>query len=281
MDGGGDQSRTQQDRGRRCLAPGSTPGRRRPAPHPGRSDRPATAGRRRPAGTCRARAELFEPGALALRSHVLLRSRYSRGSAGGGSPSGGGSVRRFSGRDWTHSRTGSRRWAAAMRIFEVDQPGSQSVKRDRVARAGIEVPSNVTLRGCRLRVRGPDDRSRSLRCGPDPAGLHFLAGRVDVSHRRGRRWRCSGRSPRFPRATEMVFTFARPRPPGPSLADRAAAVGEPWLSYFEPDELRDALTDAGFSAVGFLGAEDAARYFAGRTDALVAPRRVSIAWAQV
>ena len=85
----------------------------------------------------------------------------------------------------------------------------------------------------------------------------------------------------FCAGTELVFTFAQPRGPGPSLADRAAAAGEPWLSYFDPDELRDVLTGAGFSAVDFLGVAEAARYLAGRTDSLAAPRRVSIASAQV
>jgi len=39
--------------------------------------------------------------------------------------------------------------------------------------------------------------------------------------------------------------------------------------------------DVGFRAVNYLDVETAARYFAGRTDSLVAPRRVSIASAIV
>jgi len=52
---------------------------------------------------------------------------------------------------------------------------------------------------------------------------------------------------------------------------------EPWQTFFTRAELEPVLLDAGFSAVRFLSVPDAARYFAGRRDALAAPRRVSIA----
>ncbi len=225
------------------------------------------------------RAELFEPGVLALRSHVLLRSRYSEDRLAAAASRG---VDQFvilgAGLDtFAYRQPG---WAAGMRIFEVDQPSSQAVKRDRLARAGIEVPSNVTYAA--VDFESEDLMTGLVRCGVDPTRQVFISWLGVSMYLTGAAVAAVFRTiAAFPAATELVFTFAQPRRPGPSLADRAAAVGEPWLSYFGPDELRDALTDAGFTAVDFLGGAAAARYFAGRTDSLAAPRRVSIAWARV
>jgi O-methyltransferase involved in polyketide biosynthesis len=57
----------------------------------------------------------------------------------------------------------------------------------------------------------------------------------------------------FPPGSEIVLTFAPPERDSPSaLAARAARLGEPWLSYFEPDAIEAKLTGAGFSNVAFL-----------------------------
>jgi O-methyltransferase involved in polyketide biosynthesis len=90
----------------------------------------------------------------------------------------------------------------------------------------------------------------------------------------------------FPSGSTMVLTFAQPRAEDDraraELAHGAAAVGEPWLSYFTPEEIEALLRDAGFSGVAFLERHDAMlRYYAGRPDGLVAPRDVSILSATV
>ncbi len=51
----------------------------------------------------------------------------------------------------------------------------------------------------------------------------------------------------------------------------AAAVGEPWLTFYDPDEIDRKLRHAGFSDVQLVTPELAnARYFAGRADELPA-----------
>jgi len=85
----------------------------------------------------------------------------------------------------------------------------------------------------------------------------------------------------FTRGSEIVFTFAtraRADEPGVSrLAEMAAAVGEPWISYFEPEEIAAKLAGAGFSDVYLLAPDQArARYFE-RGDGLPLPARTSIA----
>ena len=236
------------------------------------------AARRRPADghSIERRAELFTPGALALRAHVLLRSRYAEdrlaAAARRGVDSSSSSVPAS-----TPSPTGSRRGPRAMRIFEVDQPSSQAVKRDRIARAGIEVPSNVTYAA--VDFESEDLMSGLVRAGVDPtrpAFISWLGVSMYLTGAAVDRGIPDGRHPSRSNRAGVHLRAAALRP-GPSLADRAAAVGEPWLSYFEPDELREVLTAAGFSTVGFLQRRRCGRYFAGRTDSLVAPRRVSIA----
>jgi O-methyltransferase involved in polyketide biosynthesis len=54
-----------------------------------------------------------------------------------------------------------------------------------------------------------------------------------------------------------------------SLARRLAAIGEPWITYFDPATLARDLRGLGFTQVGDFGAEGANnRYFKDRTDGL-------------
>ncbi len=52
----------------------------------------------------------------------------------------------------------------------------------------------------------------------------------------------------------------------------AAEIGEPWLTYFTPEEMSEHLMKLGFSQVSHLTPEDAAaRYFVNRHDGLRPP----------
>ena len=80
--------------------------------------------------------------------------------------------------------------------------------------------------------------------------------------------------------TEISFTFVVPQTSvvgddhqvfAMSVAN-AAALGEPWLSFFEPAELQARLRELGFTRVEHLSPDEAnARYFAGRSDGLHVP----------
>jgi methyltransferase (TIGR00027 family) len=80
-----------------------------------------------------------------------------------------------------------------------------------------------------------------------------------------------------PPGSEIVFDYARPPSSlglGPrlvfeALARRVAAVGEPWITFFEPDELTVALLEAGFrEAEDVPPARINALYFDARADSL-------------
>jgi methyltransferase (TIGR00027 family) len=88
----------------------------------------------------------------------------------------------------------------------------------------------------------------------------------------------------FASGSEITFTFA-PSATGNTPADDAmarfaelaASQGEPWRTYFDPDELVSQLRTLGFSRAELLDLEEAAaKYFAGRNDGLPPPRRRSI-----
>jgi O-methyltransferase involved in polyketide biosynthesis len=93
----------------------------------------------------------------------------------------------------------------------------------------------------------------------------------------------------FPKLSQIVFTFSQgnllsgdERGSRPSLAEGAAAVGEPWRSYHDPDALRRELFEIGFSQISFLLPQQAKdRYYQDRRDGLPPPRRVTIARAVV
>jgi O-methyltransferase involved in polyketide biosynthesis len=85
----------------------------------------------------------------------------------------------------------------------------------------------------------------------------------------------------FPAGSEIVLTFAPPPGDSPSpLAQRAARLGEPCVSYFKPEALEAKLRGAGFANVELLSpAEAEARYFRQRPEDLPVPKRPNVAWA--
>jgi O-methyltransferase involved in polyketide biosynthesis len=61
------------------------------------------------------------------------------------------------------------------------------------------------------------------------------------------------------------------------LAENVASVGEPFVSFFEPDAMEAKLTSAGFSKVEFLDLGAAGtRYFALRPADLPKPKHINI-----
>jgi O-methyltransferase involved in polyketide biosynthesis len=90
--------------------------------------------------------------------------------------------------------------------------------------------------------------------------------------------------------TEISFTFVVPqdllaRDDQSFLAMAAAgaaARGEPWLTFFKPDELTLQLQELGFTRVEHFSPGDAnIRYFAGRGDRLHVPGVEHVMLAQV
>jgi methyltransferase (TIGR00027 family) len=233
------------------------------------------------------RRERFQaPWARVLRAHVVLRTRFAEERLEEAIQRG---VRQYVilGAGFETFAYRQPAWATSLRVFEVDQPGTQAVKRQRLMAAGVAVPGNVTY----VPV---DFESESLADGLRRGGvqldqpaffawlgvtMYLTEPAIDAVLRT---------VVALPPSTEIAFTFAQPRQPesdasrGSSLAERAAAVGEPWVTFFEPDALERKLTTLGFSTARFLAVPEAsALYFQNRADNLSAPTPTSIVTARV
>src|SRR5262249_53278968 len=155
-------------------------------------------------------------------------------------------------------------WAAPLTIVEVDQPGSQKDKRSALARAGIAVPPNV-------RYADVDFERETLAAG-------LARSRVAMNERAFFSWLRGTVCPTldaieavlrtvaaFPTRSAIVLTFAQPPGDGDTssieLAQAAAALGEPWLSYFTPAEIDALLRQTGYSSVRFLERDEAERRY--------------------
>jgi methyltransferase (TIGR00027 family) len=166
------------------------------------------------------------------------------------------------------------RWRrpSGVRVFEVDHPITQVWKRQRLAEIGVREPESLTYVSVdfekddvatALRDAGIDDTERSvvLWLGVLPyltmdtvdATLTALAGLG---------------------AVDVVFDYAEPAEQGDSRAQheyavraaRVAALGEPWLTFLWPAELRVLLTHTGWTLVEDIDAGRYIRHLLGRPD---------------
>jgi len=150
-----------------------------------------------------------------------------------------------------------------LRIVEVDHPDTQAWKRDRLAQAGIGIPATVSYLGVDFETESLADRLRLT--GP---AFFFWLGVVPYLTRQG-----FDETLAFVAAgagNEVVFDYAQSperMPPERRAAllhraERVARIGEPWLTYLEPQEIAEELSGLGFTETVDLGpAALAARFF--------------------
>lgn len=147
-----------------------------------------------------------------------------------------------------------------LRVVEVDHPDTQAWKRERLAAAGIAAPGSLTY----LPV---DFERESLPAFAEPTFFVWL-GVVPYLSPEG--FEQTLRVIAGTAGAGVVFDYAMPPAGMPAerraaleaRAERAARIGEPWLSYFEPAQLAGRLRDVGLTEQEDLGpAELAARWF--------------------
>jgi methyltransferase (TIGR00027 family) len=155
-----------------------------------------------------------------------------------------------------------------VRVFEVDYPATQQWKRERLNEAGLAIPGLLTFAPVDFERQSLADGLKAAGFRSDrpaffqwlgvvpyltreavSATLHFIVGVPE---------------------SEVVFDYAEPFENYPAdrrahvmaVAERAASLGEPWLSLFDPAELSAMLYNKGFGAVEDLGlAEIADRFY--------------------
>jgi len=165
-----------------------------------------------------------------------------------------------------------------LRVFEVDRPGTQKWKQKRLAEAAITQPPSLTF--------VPVDFEReSLTAalaegGFDPGRPAFFTWLGVVPYlTEDAIFETLAMIGTLPQGTQVVFDYGDP-PSSRSLARQAehearaarvAALGEPWLTFFEPLLLAARLRDLGFCEIQDLGPQQIVqRYLPDRRE----PRRL-------
>jgi methyltransferase (TIGR00027 family) len=132
-------------------------------------------------------------------------------------------------------------------VFEVDQPGTQEWKRTALASAGITVPDTVTFVPADF-ARDADRLVALLRAAgldPDAPALVSWLG-VTMYLTRDAVGQILAAVGGLARGSEVIADYMLPGTLRDSdgagyvdlVAETSAARGEPWLSFFAPDDLR-------------------------------------------
>lgn len=210
----------------------------------------------------------------ALRGHVVVRSRYAEDRLAEAIERG---VRQLvvlgAGYDTFAYRQPD--WAHQLSIFEVDHPATQEAKRQHLTAAGVAIPANV-------RFAAIDFEQETLaggleHAGFDPAVPTFISCLgVLVYLTREAVIGIFDFARSLAAESEIVCTFRSKREARRSdLAAAVAAMGEPWLSEFDPFALEAELRAMGFGEVTLVsGAELEVRYALRRRDGVRPPAKM-------
>jgi len=163
-----------------------------------------------------------------------------------------------------------------LRVFEVDHPGTQLWKQQLLAEAGIAVPASLTFMPADLER---DDLGSALRQAgfraDQPACVSWMGVTMYLTAEAVAATLCTVAG--FATGSRLCFDYRVPvtmldpleRVIDEVMERRIAALGEPWLSTFDPMQLQRQLLDLGFSTAESATPEDLnARYFARRKDGL-------------
>jgi methyltransferase (TIGR00027 family) len=170
--------------------------------------------------------------------------------------------------------------ASRLKVFEVDRPGPQAWKRQRLIELGFGVPAWLRLVPVdfeaggswweRLKAAGFDAGQPSV-VASTGVSMYLTKDAVAATLRQ---------VATLARGSTLAMTFLLPLEladpelrPGLQQAEKGArASGTPFISFFTPAEMLALARDAGFREVQHVSAASLAqRYFAGRTDGLRPP----------
>ena len=181
-----------------------------------------------------------------------------------------------------------RRIQPPLRIWEVDQPATQSWKLDQLAAAGIPLPPN--LRHVPVDFEHDSLADRLAGSGFDPSAgavfawlgvtMYLTVDAIDATLEYTARTCSRHGGVAFDYAVDRALLSPPQQAAFDGLATRVEAAGEPWRTTFDPVSLTARVRRLGFSGSEDVGSDELnARYFAGRTDGLRVGGLARIMWA--
>jgi len=170
--------------------------------------------------------------------------------------------------------------ASRLGVFEIDQPGTQAWKRQRLVELGYDIPQGLKL--------VPVDFEAGEAWGQKLAAAGFDSGRPAVLTSTGvsmyltrqaimamlREVAALAPGSTFAMSFLLPLEMAEPavRPGMEMAAKGARASGMPFISFFMPEEIMAMALEAGFREARHVSAAELAeRYFKGRPDGLRPP----------
>jgi methyltransferase (TIGR00027 family) len=162
-----------------------------------------------------------------------------------------------------------------LRVFELDHPLTQALKRDRLAQAALAPPPNLHF--CSTDFERESIASSLFRSRYDPAiptffswlGVTMYLTREAISNtlKSIRTMAAPGSEIVMDYVASAVFHPENQSPAMRAAFNRAQSFGEPLISGFDPRTLPEELAALGFELLEDLDREgQEARYFAGRAD---------------
>lgn len=158
-------------------------------------------------------------------------------------------------------------FCADLRIFEIDFPATQALKLERIAACGITLPASVHFIAADLSEESVAAALARSPYRPDQSTFFSWLGVSMYLTREANLATLKSVASCAPAGSELVFTYFDERlfqarsEAFQALEKRVAAVGEPFLSGFNPAALDADLAECGLELIEDLsGGEVAARY---------------------
>jgi methyltransferase (TIGR00027 family) len=163
--------------------------------------------------------------------------------------------------------------ASRLKVFEIDQPGPQAWKRQRLIDLGLGIPDWLRFVAVDFE-RGASWWEQLANAGFDPDRPAVVASSgVSMYLTREANAAALRQLAALARGSTLAMTFNLPlelvEPLDRPVAQQMAKAGSRFVSFFSPAEMLAFAREAGFRTVEHVSAADLAElYFAGRTDGL-------------